>query len=393
MTISKNGSTPLALNTDLVPSTGIGAFVASGTNAGTYTASGLTLRAGVYAYNTSAASRLTINSQTPSGTANVLRFTTTVTSFTLTFSGVWTNGPTTSYRAVASAPSGTEQFVAATTTTNAIQTSTDGITWTTRTVTGTWNGAAAGNSETNKYVLAGAARRYARSTDGVTWTTASLLSPFTDTDELVDALYDTDTYVLVSSNNGYAAYSTDGTTWSTATPPTQAGATVGGTFNGATQRFWLGGASGYTRSSTDGITWVARTPGVAQTTYAIGGGGGKLFASYGNASTVQSTDGTTWSAGPAAIQRVMNRFFYTSSGTYKYLAADNGTRLYYSTDGVTWAYLENTQPSTHEDFAFNGTRYVAVGAGGLSYATNVLGVTSADYTMTLVGPITEATLV
>lgn len=174
-----------------------------------------------------------------------------------------------------------------------LSTSTDGITWTTRNSTG-------GVSDFNfsRYVngfhyAGGSSGMLRRSTDGITWTTASQHA-MTVYDVSYGVVGGTGYYVLVGTS-GYLSSGTNGTTWTSRVSSFGASDIRAVTYGNGL--FVAGGAGGVITTSNDGINWTARTSNFGTSTiwgltYYNG-----LFIAVGDSGTVRtSTNGITWTS-------------------------------------------------------------------------------------------------
>lgn len=273
-----------------------------------------------------------------------------------------------------------------------LSTSPDGITWTSRTVTGTtWAiyDAAFGAST---WVAVGAAGTPSSTTlytspDGVTWT--SRTNPLGSEAEQSAICFGNGLFLLVG-RNGSIYTSPDGITW---TVQTGAFADFGqvATVAASSSLFVIAQGAGKIQTSPDGVTWTQQFSPfkvadsiwgivLGGSTWLIGGGtGGKL---------ARSTDGTTWAL-------VTPRPMSPSAGGIPGLGWD-GTRfvavtsgsltVYYSTDGITW--LTGSTLSAQAVVAFGSSTWVAASwfGTGVSTATSLtdwLQILSTDSTTTI----------
>lgn len=208
--------------------------------------------------------------------------------------------------------------------------STDGITWTSVTLSdGAW-AAAAGNST---YVVGGNNKMWS-STDGTTWTQRT--SPANQVwyfGKFVNGYF-----VLCTDAGSTIAYSTDGITWTSAT---LTGATGGFGIEYDGTKWWAPRATGANwvfYSSTNLVTWTSSTiaAGASYNMYGSGyfsSGTNKYFAfptSTTNPIWV-STNGTTWTSSTTiAVEgwqglQVGNRLYLTDNSSARILVTTNGT--------------------------------------------------------------------
>jgi hypothetical protein len=139
------------------------------------------------------------------------------------------------------------------------------------------------------FAVANGSTTGASSTDGITWTLRTLST----TGSWRSVTYGNGTFVAVSYGSTTGASSTDGITWVTRTLPASANwksITYGnGTFVAVAQSTTTGA------SSTDGITWVTRTlPSSGYWSSVAYGNGIFVAVAYASTKTASSTDGITW---------------------------------------------------------------------------------------------------
>ena len=135
----------------------------------------------------------------------------------------------------------------------------------------------------------------ATSTNGITWTQRTLPASFTSM--RTEVVYGGGYFVIVGVGN-LVAQSTDAITWTTQTLPVTL---AGGRLTGPGAAYGSGVFStisyGTTAaaSSTDGITWTGRTLPTTEYARDIEYGAGKFVSiSYNRSTGFQSTDGATW---------------------------------------------------------------------------------------------------
>ncbi len=235
-----------------------------------------------------------------------------------------------------------------------------GSTWTRRTPplasknwTGLWDG-------TNFVIYSGAATTNGvqESTDGITWTGHTAIALTTACIDLIYAPSIT-TYLAIGNNNATAATSTDRTTWTSRTlatapgNPSYAKAGMGlVTWNPGAGLFIANTVTqGQYQTSPTGVTWTNRTftePALLQGTN--GSGNGATI-------TLFSSNSTTTCA-------------FGEGGVYGY-----------STDGINWTYstIDSSVNAMQDKAAFgdypkgtfyDGTRFVVIYDFGVYYSTN-----------------------
>ena len=315
---------------------------------GMYTVSGV---------NGSAKSKTAI-SQVASSTNNGIYISTGTTQFYAYVPAQWTTRPlafsTTS--AIVAMGYGNGKYIA---TLNASSVgfgrwSTNAITWATTTTT--FDGT---NSirYLNNLWLAGAAgsRNIFTSTDGLTWT--SRTNPSGSAQIGFDFAYGNSVYVAVAGNGSGAltnvVSSTDGTTWTTRTTLIWASSSqIGGILYGTGGFVAINNS--YTTSvyvSTDAITWTTRTVPYTPTSIASGNWQASIYANgiymlvdtYG--STVTSTDAITWTVknttypGTNSIRSTtLQSGIAYNNGAFVVSGNDNSSRgwVWVSSDGSNW---------------------------------------------------------
>lgn len=241
---------------------------------------------------------------------------------------------------------------------NAIaRTSTDAVTWTSRTVpANTWNAVGYGSGN---FVIASTGGNIATSADAVTWTaktspTSSQIYAVTYQNSIwlaagqntLLASKDSNTWYSLFTNNqtvtygnglyvigaaaGRIATSTNGSTWSLQNSGTISAINRLTYGNGV---YVAVGAGGLVLTSTNANTWTSRTSGTASALNAVTYGNG-LYV-YGGAGGVlaSSTDAVTWTARTSNTVSIINTLAY-GNGKYAYGAAGGG--LSTSTDAITW---------------------------------------------------------
>ena len=183
-------------------------------------------------------------------------------------------------------------------------TSTDGITWTSRTSSGSsgWNGMGVVGST---FVAVANGSTYQTSTDGINWTSRSMPS---STNWMI-------THYSGSLPSGVLAISPDKTAWTTNGTSWTESAYASGTKNGG---YWQINGSAY-----NGTTWV-------------------LLKDNFTDHYFTSTNGTTWTQRnmPIPDQRYEDMGYYWGgiswTGTYWLAAYGYGTQFYRSTDAINW---------------------------------------------------------
>ena len=208
------------------------------------------------------------------------------------------------------------------------------------------------NSSGPKFVAVGDAGSVVTSTDGVTWT-AGVVST-TVQPKLNSIALGGSTYVAVG--DGGAIYSRgDGTSWNARTA---AGA---GTLNAVAHlsgQFITVGAGGYVATSPDGVTWTPRNSSSKKDLRAVAFGASKFI-----------------SAGAVT----------TADGAYV-IVGDAGTILI-SSDSITWTAPPSLPPTVTQNLydVYFGSRFIAVGAGGVVVTSTADSATSLQWQATTSG--------
>ena len=271
--------------------------------------------------------------------------------------------------------------------------STDGNTWTARTMptNAYWRGVTV-NPTTGVFVaVSDGSSIAASSTDGITWTQRTL--PFSTSWSGVTCNPTTGLFVAVSENSGYSAASTDGITWtggnifggntynwqavtvnpttglfvavcfdtSTGGPTTVAASSVDGinwnqrsmpatqewravTCNPTTGLFVAVGQLNFgnttaAASSTNGISWDQRTipSGIWRGVTVNPTTGVFVAVGTSGAYAASSTDGITWTTRNSGVYNARGVTCNPNTGGFVAVAYGSGTAVS-STDGITWTY-------------------------------------------------------
>jgi hypothetical protein len=242
-----------------------------------------------------------------------------------------------------------------------LATSTDAITWTTRT-SGTTNTISSITYGNGLYVLTESSGGIHTSTDAITWssvTTASLLS-----DSRV--VYGNGIFV---SDGGKT--STNGTTWSNINSQTWNAASTGPNhlvYDSANSLF-IGTALGGLVYSKNGSDWttgpnIAPAANATAITYVNG-----LYIYCGtNGTLATSTDAIAWTARTTGITTTLSSVGYYE-GLYT-AALSTGSSVITSTDLVTWTVRNfGGTTSSISSFTYGDGRYVYVGFGNIRSST------------------------
>jgi len=274
-------------------------------------------------------------------------------------------------------------FVAcATTATNQVMTSPDGVTWTKRTLPTTsqwyalhWNG-------TIFVLVAMFETKALTSSDGITWTQHTC-QPCPYGQAWIDATYAAGLFVAVGGSQNYFQTSPDGITWTQRTVP-NSDAWMNVAYGGSIFVALSFGLSGhYLLTSTNGTSWTARTlPAPLRTIwvdliYAAG-----LFVAVANRDTpgyrvMTSPDGINWTARATPADLLWQSVVHDGAD-FIAVSFDDGQAMT-SPDGVAWT-LRTGPGHACRSLAYGGGVIVALGNGWPS--VDALISTSTDHGVT-----------
>jgi hypothetical protein len=240
---------------------------------------------------------------------------------------------------------------------NAIaRTSTDAVTWTTRTVpANTWNAVGYGSGN---FVIASTGGNIATSPDAVTWTAKT--SPTVST--INGVAYQNNIWLAVGSSTLLA--STDSNTWYSLFTNNQT-TTYG---NGL---YVIGAAAGRIATSTNGTTWSLKNSGTTSAINRLTYGNGVYVAVGAGGLVLTSTDTNTWTSRTSGTVSALNAVTY-GNGLYVYGGA--GGVLASSTDAVTWTARTSGTVSIINALAYGNGKYAfaTTGANGVSTSTDAV---------------------
>ena len=279
--------------------------------------------------------------------------------------------------------------------TNRVMTSTDGITWTPRSVpASSWASVTYGNGVF--VAVAGfGTDRIMTSPDGVTWTPRG-----SSTDSWAGITFGNNTFVAVASmGTNRVMTSTDGITWTNRSVPT-------GGIQGWSAVTWgnnkfvaisFTGFNDRVMTSPDGVTWtyaqaihngnwssIAYGNNLFVATATSFGGGGSSF-DY----VMTSSDGTTWTPRTAAVAVGWNAVVY-GGGKFVAVSSSGSNRVMTSTDGITWAGHSAADASGWSSVTYGNGLYVAVASNGSGSRVMTSGALVAP-TTTTTAPATTTT--
>lgn len=244
-------------------------------------------------------------------------------------------------------------------------TSTDGSTWTERTVDPATTPYAQSFLNVTygggKWVVVGNAGHIFTSNDGINWTEHSINTA----NNLSGITYANSTYVIVA-NSGNIYYSSDAVTWTNTKPASDdfLGVAYGNSI------FVAVGANGIAYSSPDGATWTNRGPiAGSSSVYSVRFLNGSFYATS-DGKIVTSTNGTSWNT-PQTISGASGTVLYDitySTGKYVIVGDLDGNFtngvILASTDGTSWTTETPNSTPVLYGIASNSNQFTAVGDSG-----------------------------
>jgi len=276
--------------------------------------------------------------------------------------------------------------------TNRVMTSTDGITWTPRSVpASSWASVTYGNGVF--VAVAGfGTDRIMTSPDGVTWTPRG-----SSTDSWAGITFGNNTFVAVASmGTNRVMTSTDGITWTNRSVPT-------GGIQGWSAVTWgnnkfvaisFTGFNDRVMTSPDGVTWT-NAQAIHNGNWSSIAYGNNLFvatASNSGSSSdylMTSSDGITWTPRTAAVAVGWNAVVY-GGGKFVAVSSSGSSRVMTSTDGITWTGHSAADASGWSSVTYGNGLYVAVASNGSGSRVMTSGALVAP-TTTTTAPATTTT--
>jgi len=232
-----------------------------------------------------------------------------------------------------------------------ILTSTDTLSWTTRTSNITSSQISTISSSSSLYVI-GASGQIRTSTDSITWTTRT--SNFGNT-QINDIAFGNSLFVA-AGNTGQIRTSTNGATWATTTS-NFGNTSINSVAYDAGSSTWIAvGNTGQIRTSTNGATWATRTSNFGSTNINSVIYGSGLSAAVGNAGQVRtSTNGITWNTQSINTTGNLNKIFFDNS-LYVIGSESGGVGVFTSTNAVSWT---NRDPAIIYSLAYGDNKWVS----------------------------------
>jgi hypothetical protein len=256
-----------------------------------------------------------------------------------------------------------------------LKTSTNGITWTTRTSFGTTSLGALSVAN-NIFFYSGAGSAVKTSTDGITWTTRTIpVGNTSGTGPLV--AYGNSTYVAYGSAGGVAT-STDAITWTTrALTANPTGSCRNLKYGPAGFIATYNGQNAYAYS-TDGITWVTRSwandTGAAPIQVLNSDSKYVVFTSVAGPTTriYNSTNLTTWdivATLPYGLENTESSAGYLNN-LFVVVTDAEPYNLLVSSDGINWV-TKNANAGRVDRVGYGNGIYIAGRSNGAAMSTSV----------------------
>lgn len=193
------------------------------------------------------------------------------------------------------------------------------------------------------------------STDGLTWTSRTPAANIW----WQDITFGNGLFVAVAQTGtgNRVMTSPNGITWTSRTTPMDANFKGVAYGNGVFVAVSTGGAGvtgGNVMTSPDGITWTQRN--LAWTALAVHFSEGKFTTGYR-----YSTDGITWSLSNINFNATGITY---GNGYFVGVVESGANQIYYSTDAVTWTATASPTSNTYKDITFGENTFVAVADSG-----------------------------
>lgn len=196
----------------------------------------------------------------------------------------------------------------------------------------------------------------ATSTDGVTWTMASTTALATPVHAIVAG-----TPMIALGETGHIYTSVDGHAWSTVVTIAGVQTLNAGVFGGG--RYVTVGDAGYIADSADGVTWGASQVIVVKGTpinlHGVTYAGTQYIVVGDNGLIATSADSFSWQPQTSVVAGTLRSVAVSTSGEIV-IVGDNGIET--SKDGVTWHVRDEAGAAVLNDVAFLNGQFVAVGA-------------------------------
>lgn len=214
---------------------------------------------------------------------------------------------------------------------------------------------AAGSASSAPYTSSTGA--VATSADGITWTMASTLSVTTPVHALIPGAR-----LVGLGDSGHIYASNNGTIWTSVAAISGVPALRAGAYSGS--RYIAVGDSGYIAASNDSAVWqasqVALVGGVGVTLRGITWTGTQFVAVGDSGLVTTSPDGYTWTLQTGALTGSLRSVAVSASGE---IVAVGDAGIETSTDGVAWHTRDAAGAAALFDVSWLNGQFVAVGAG------------------------------
>ena len=230
-------------------------------------------------------------------------------------------------------------------------TSSDGITWTPRTValTQTWFGIAWNGTV---FCVIGNGNVALTSPDGITWTSRTMANSL----QWQAIAWNGTVFCAVAFGSSTANTSPTGTTWTAQTlPSSQIWTSIA--WNGTVFCAVTSGSSAVAATSPDGATWTPRTLPSSQYWSAIAWNGTVFCAISNSSNAATSPDGATWT--PRTLPSGAFSIIAANGNLFCAVAAGS-TNSVISTDGITWTTKLLPSSLTWISITTNGTIFCTI---------------------------------
>jgi len=276
----------------------------------------------------------------------------------------WTENPAAEENTWESVAYGNSTYVAvASTGTNRVMTSSDGITWTAHAAAedNNWQHVAYGNGMFVAIALNGT-NRIMTSPDGATWTARAAPQQ----NAWRGLSFQNNQFIAMAySGTNRMMTSPDGITWTLQN--------VSSSYEDIVYQdgqYVAVGSFGAIATSPDLATWTTRTAPQAGNWRSIAYGNGVYVATASSqvsypAQMMTSTDGITWTH-PTVPSGRQWRAITFANGTFVVTSGNMGESIITSTDGQTWAPQMSPNSGTYKGLVFGNDKFVAVSTNGIN---------------------------
>ena len=238
--------------------------------------------------------------------------------------------------------------------------SSDGITWTSRTSSSTkaFEGVTYGK---DTFVAVGESGTILTSTDGISWTSRTSGTP----QWLEEVTYGKNIFVALG-DSGTILTSPDGITWTSQTSGTPKQlfgvAYVNNTFVAV-------GESGTILTSTDGISWTSRTSGTTNFLWGVTHDNNTFVAVGESGAILTSLDGMTWTSRTSGSIQTLTR---VAHGNNTFVAVGYSGTILTSPDGINWTIRTSGTTENLYGETYGSNTFVVVGHNGTILQSDTL---------------------